>query len=129
MPRKPKKGVIRGTDDQREVGENIKYYREQMGLTQAELSALSKGKVKSMMVSRYENGGNHMLMGTFFAIVEVFKITPNDLCPKRLLVNAGHLPLNYLNLNEQERHSVDTIIRSFLENSADAPDDNSNMTP
>ena len=116
MPRKPKKGAPRGTDDQKELGILIKFFRERMGLTQQGLSKRMGGDISDQLISRYENGGDHMRVGTYFKFVEAFGITPNQFCPIRLLAHLGSLPTDYPSLPLERRIMVDEIIRSFLNN-------------
>ena len=87
-----------------------------MGLTQQGLSKRMGGDVSDQIISRYENGGNHMRVGTYFKFVETFGVTPNQLCPIRLLAHLGTLPTDYPSLPLERRIMVDEIIRSFLNN-------------
>ena len=115
LPRKAKPGD-RGTDDQKELGKLIKEHRESMELSQQGLSDLMKGRIPAQLISRYENGGDHMRVGTYFLFVETFGVTPNDFCPARLLNTKRRIPAAYLHLSEQSQDRIDEIIRSFKEN-------------
>ena len=67
-------------------------------------------------ISRYENGGDDMHVGTYFAFVEALEITPNELCPVYLLVNAGRLPSDFARMSPANQGTVMMIIQSFLAN-------------
>ena len=122
MPRKAKEGIRRGNDDQKEIGILIKKYREELGLTQKELSARMGGKVSSQVISRYENGGDHMHVGVYFAFIETFKITPNDFCPPRLLVMTQRISADYPYLTDGQKEMVDEIIRTLKNNPPETSD-------
>ena len=122
MPRKAKPGD-RGTNDQKELGKMIKDHRESMGLSQQGLSDFMKGRVSAQVISRYENGGDHMRVGTYFLFVETFGVTPNDLCPARLLNAMRRIPVDYPHLPEKAQNMIDEIIRSFKENPENPPED------
>lgn len=133
MPRKAKQGIPRGNDDQKEIGILIRKYREELGLTQEGLSTRMNRQVSAQLISRYENGGDHMRIGTYFAFVETFRVTPNDFCPLRLLLMTQRISTDYPYLTDEQKEMVDDIIRSFrnnpLEDSADIPQDLSPRGP
>ena len=112
MPRKTKKG----TPYQQELGVLIRQHRERMGLTQKGLSQKMKVDMSDKQISRYENGGDDMHVGTYFAFVEAFGITPNELCPVYLLANAGRMPPDFASMSPGNQTMVMAIIQSLLMN-------------
>ncbi len=59
------------------IAENIKFYRKQMGMTQAELSEKLYGK--KSLVSNYETGYRTPDIYTLCMLADIFEITLNEL--------------------------------------------------
>ena len=59
------------------IAENIKYYRKQLGLTQAALAEKLNGKAS--LVSNYENGYSTPDIYTLCRLAEIFDVTLDEL--------------------------------------------------
>ena len=59
------------------IAENIKFYRNQMNLTQSELAALLCGK--KSLISNYENGYSTPDIYTLCKLADIFGITLDEL--------------------------------------------------
>ena len=59
------------------IAENIKFYRNQMNLTQSELAALQYGK--KSLISNYENGYSTPDIYTLCKLADIFGITLDEL--------------------------------------------------
>ena len=59
------------------IGENIKFYRKQLGLTQGQLAELLHGK--KSLVSNYENGYSTPDIYTLCRLARIFDITLDEL--------------------------------------------------
>lgn len=68
--------------DLMEVGDLIRQMRESKKMTQLELS--EKAGLGEKTLSRLETGKSNMRLDTFFALVDVLGISPNDISPPRL---------------------------------------------
>ncbi len=91
----PAKGgsVLKGAPDLIELGKNIQWWREQVGMTQEELGmeiGADKGKI-----SRYESGQMVMKVDRLFQIAEVLQVPVDELCPKWLRMQERMVPRVY----------------------------------
>ena len=59
------------------IGENIKFYRKQLGLTQGQLAEMLHGK--KSLVSNYENGYSTPDIYTLCRLATIFDITLDEL--------------------------------------------------
>ena len=59
------------------IGENIKFYRKQLGLTQGQLAEMLHGK--KSLVSNYENGYSTPDVYTLCRLATIFDITLDEL--------------------------------------------------
>ena len=76
-----------------ELGKNIQWWREQVGMTQEELGmeiGADKGKI-----SRYESGQMVMKVDRLFQIAEVLQVPVDELCPKWLRMQEWMVPRVY----------------------------------
>lgn len=62
------------------VGNKIKYYREQMGMTQEDLA--KKLKTTRQSISRYENGDRKANQDILFELADIFGISINTFFPR-----------------------------------------------
>lgn len=63
------------------IGEKIKYYREQRGLTQEELA--KKLKTSRQSISRYESGDRATNQDFLFELADIFEVNIDDFFPPR----------------------------------------------
>lgn len=59
------------------IAENIKFYRKQLGLTQAELAEKLNGK--KSLISNYENSYSTPDIYTLCRLAQIFDVTLDDL--------------------------------------------------
>lgn len=71
------------TDDLIEVGSLIRKWRENIGMTQLELS--EKAGLGEKTISRLEIGKSNMRIDTLFTLADALGITPNDMAPSRFV--------------------------------------------
>ena len=76
------------TDDLVEVGNLIRQWRENINMTQLELS--ERAGLGEKTISRLEVGKSNMRIDTYFALADALGITPNDMAPVRF----ASLPMN-----------------------------------
>lgn len=69
------------TDDLVEVGNLIRQWRENINMTQLELS--ERAGLGEKTISRLEVGKSNMRIDTYFALADALGITPNDMAPVR----------------------------------------------
>lgn len=62
------------------IGNKIKYYREQMGMTQEDLA--KKLKTTRQPISRYENGDRKANQDILFELADIFGISINTFFPR-----------------------------------------------
>lgn len=98
--------------DLAEVGKRIRAIREGRGMTLKdladELPADNSEKKNPKVLSRYELGARQMRVTTFFSFAEVFKVTPNDISPARLL---SHLETPGQIFSELNQDDQDTLLK------------------
>ena len=63
--------------DNMKIGENIKFQRKALGLTQEKLASLLSGK--KSLVSNYENGHSTPDIYTLIKLADIFQITLDEL--------------------------------------------------
>lgn len=71
------------TDDSVEVGNLIRKWRENINMTQLELS--EKAGLGEKTISRLEMGKSNMRIDTYFTLADALGITPNDIAPSRFV--------------------------------------------
>ena len=93
------------------TGDKIRLWRNRRGYTQEALAERMGGNCTGKQVSYWENGVHEIGLQSFFRIVEVLGVTPNDLSPGRLLESAEtrQNPL-YPRLEAADRENVDFMI-------------------
>lgn len=98
--------------DRTEVGQNIMRFRDELDMTQAELA--EKIGAEATKISKIERGTRNLYMSAFFSIAVALSVTPNDLCPHRVLVGT---PLELYNqLTSSERAIIASMIKTLLMN-------------
>lgn len=98
--------------DREEVGANIALIRRKKDITQDELAERIGHHAIANTVSRIENGHTNMRMNTFFNISSALMVTPNDICPRRLIEGT---PLEYYrDLNFDSRQMIGDMILVML---------------
>lgn len=103
----------------REVGENIAAWRKKRDLTQDVLADFLNMGFSKTDISRFENGQRQMRIGTFLAISEILRVSPNDLAPEDLVINATTQPsaginFRYDKLNDQNKAIIRQLIEALL---------------
>jgi transcriptional regulator with XRE-family HTH domain len=101
-----------------ETGDLIRQIREANNMTQYELA--DRAGLGEKTVSHLELGRN-MKLGTFFTLVEVLGVTPNDISPSRLVANSSDsafrmIEEKYLTLNEKQKDMVCGMMSSIIDN-------------
>ena len=110
----PVSGEYQDTRDRQETGRNIHLLRREKDISQDELAERIGHKANGNTVSRIENGHIDVRMSTFFSISEALSVTPNEICPRRLLKGT---PLElYQDLKPQDRKIIGSIISALLTN-------------
>ncbi len=66
-----------------ETGNRVTALRKERNVTQDELG--KRVGFNGNTVSRIENGRVNMRLTAYFDIVAILQVTPNDMCPRRLL--------------------------------------------
>lgn len=95
-----------------ETGNRVADARTRRSITQTELAQRANCGLNGNGVSRIENGRINMRITQFFSISEALSVTPNDLCPIRLLRGT---PLErYDRLNQQSRDTLKGFIDVLL---------------
>ncbi|CAI3289495.1 LexA family transcriptional regulator [Enterococcus cecorum] len=80
------------------VGNKIKYYREQMGMTQEDLA--KKLKTTRQSISRYENGDRKANQDILFELADIFGISINTFFPRVETKDINEV-YNLLNFDNQ----------------------------
>jgi transcriptional regulator with XRE-family HTH domain len=102
------------TDDLVEVGNLIRKWRENINMTQIELS--ERAGLGEKTISRLEMGKSNMRIDTFFTLAEALDITLNDISPARLTSKRKNrrfsdLETKFNHLSEKQKQLVyDTIV-------------------
>lgn len=65
------------------IGENIKFYRKSLGLTQESLANMLGGK--KSLISNYENGYSIPDIKTLIKLADIFNITLDELVGRRTI--------------------------------------------
>lgn len=105
-------------DDLVEVGSLIRKWRENINMTQLELS--EKAGLGEKTISRLELGKNMKLM-TFFTLAEALSVSPNELSPARFSECAKDTEIDLLkiklhSLNSKQKAMVLGIMHSIIDN-------------
>ena len=93
-----------------ETGNRMTTLRKERSVTQDELG--KRMGFNGNAVSRIENGRVNMRVTTYFDIVEILQVTPNEMCPRRLL--AGTPLERYNELNRAGRDLLHGMIDVLL---------------
>lgn len=96
-------------DDLIEVGSLIRKWRENIDMTQLELS--EKAGLGEKTISRLEMGKSNMRIDTFFALADALGITPNDIAPARFAslrkdYRFSDLGSKYNHLSEKQKQYI-----------------------
>lgn len=103
---------LRDQLDQKEFGENVFRARREKDITQEELARRIGRNATGNTISRVENGYGKIRLNTFFNISEALSVTPNELCPRRLIDNT---PLEYYrDLSYEDRWAIGEFILILL---------------
>lgn len=91
------------------IGNKIKYYREQMGMTQEDLA--KKLKTTRQSISRYENGDKKANQDILFELADIFGISINTFFPR---VETKDINEVYNLLNSENQAIVYDFAKSKL---------------
>lgn len=91
------------------IGNKIKYYREQMGMTQEDLA--KKLKTTRQSISRYENGDRKANQDILFELADIFGISINTFFPR---VETKDINEVYNLLNSDNQSLVYNFAKSKL---------------
>ena len=105
--------------DLRESGNRIGTLRKGRSITQDGLAKRLGDAFTSNTVSRIENGHFDMRVSSYFEIAGIFQVTPNDICPRRLL--AGTPLERYEELNRKSRDILRGLIGVLITGQNDHP--------
>lgn len=97
--------------------ENLTHWRKKRKMTQAQLAEALGVSVDT--VSRYELGARQMPLTTMYKIAEILQISPNDLAPEELVVNARTQPNTGINfkfykLSEVKQKLIEQLIDQMM---------------
>lgn len=92
------------------IGNKIKYYREQMGMTQEDLA--KKLKTTRQSISRYENGDRKANQDILFELADIFGISINTFFPR---VETKDINEVYNLLNSENQAIVYDFAKSKLD--------------
>ena len=101
-------------EDKKSVGDRIKDARRQKHISQSKLLEMIGGDPNNVgTISKYENGSDHLRIGTLFAIVDALEVPVTALLPPRLL-SGWHSAFNeFLKLNPAHQAAVMQLIHSL----------------
>lgn len=99
------------------IGSKIKYYREQMGMTQEDLA--KKLKTTRQSISRYENGDRKANQDILFELADIFGISINTFFPR---VETKDINEVYNLLNSDNQSIVYDFAKSKLDEQNAIPD-------
>lgn len=76
------------------IGENIRYYRKEKGLTQKELGNMCG--INEVQIRRYELGGSNPKLETIQKIAKALNVEPYALDDRLINIRIGYQTLQYL---------------------------------
>ena len=104
--------------DKKEVGRKIRALRMTRGLTQEklaeEMNRMFGRKYTTNMISTYENGGDHMLMGILFDFAIFFGVAIQELLPARLLGGRDAVLRAFVELTPENQAFIEKMMRLML---------------
>lgn len=96
--------------DKRAVGRKILRFRDEMGLSQLQLAERMGKNYTRKSVSSFEKGTDHMRIGAFFTICDIFGVGVEELGPDRLLSDQNELLNEYRSLNLKNRETLRSLL-------------------
>lgn len=90
------------------IGENIRYYRKEKGLTQKELGNMCG--INEVQIRRYELGGSNPKLETIQKIAKALDVEPYALDDRLFNIRIGYQTLQYL---ESELDRIDNYSRDI----------------
>ena len=93
----------RENDDKRYIGNRLRILREQRGWSQEKLASMMGEKYSRKQIAQYENGEDHMRMGTLFAVCEALEVSLGALIPPRLLSDTDNMLAVFHELTPENR--------------------------
>ena len=87
--------------DKQYIGNRMRLLREAHGFSQEELA--ERLGTTRQQIWQYETGGDHMRIGTLFAICDIFDVRLDELLPERLIQETDEIMLVFRDLTEENR--------------------------
>ena len=100
------------------IGINIRNRRKELGMTQSQLSEKVGGNISPATVSRHENGGDHMNVGTLMAYAHALLTSVHELMADPVLKDKIAVTPEYYDLSDADRAKADEYIIRLWNESA-----------
>lgn len=89
--------------DKKYIGNRLRILRESRGISQEELAEALGEKYTRKHIWQFETGGDHMRIGTLFAVCDVLEVRLEELVPERMIREADEMMLIIDELTQENR--------------------------
>ena len=95
------------------VGGQLQNIRIAKGITQQEMAEKPGCSIKTL--SKFENGTDHLKIGTLFRMADILGISVDEVLPGRLTVSGNSFLSDFFTLTEANQKIVKGLIRLLKE--------------
>ena len=111
MPERPK----HSEEDNIWLGNQLRMLRKRAGKSQRDVAGAIGDVRYQKYISDYENGIDHMPVSVFFALMEIFHAAPSEMLPPRLYGEELLMFEKLLQLNDEHRSMIGSLIQTMLQ--------------